>query len=182
MDAIELLLTRQSDPKLSFPGPNQAQLEIIKKAALKVPDHGGLAPWQFFIVEEAGRERLGEIYYQSAIAEQQDEKTISRAKELPQRAPMIIIAVAKYQAHPKVPRSEKVKSAGWAVFAKQQAAFAQGLAGIWRTGYFAQSAAVKKALGLAEQDEIVGYLYLGTAVVDCTKPVRHQPDDFFSLL
>jgi len=180
MDAIELLLTRQSDSKLSFPGPSHAQLDTIKKAALKVPDHGGLAPWQFIVVEEDGRDRLGDIFYNSAVAEQQPEKVINRAKELPHRAPMVIIAIAKYQQHPKVPRIEQVQSAGCSVLTMQQAAFAQGLAGIWRTGYFAQSEAVKTALGLSSQDEIVGYLYLGTAVVDCTKPVRHKLDDFFT--
>lgn len=59
---------------------------------------------------------------------------------------MIVIAIAKYQEHPKVPRIEQVQSAGCSVLAMQQAAFAQGLGGVWRTGYFAQSAAVKKRL------------------------------------
>ncbi|MGO2479368.1 MAG: nitroreductase, partial [Pseudoalteromonas sp.] len=31
MDAIELLLTRQSTAKLSFPGPSEEQLAIIKQ-------------------------------------------------------------------------------------------------------------------------------------------------------
>lgn len=182
MDAIELLLTRQSDSKLTTPGPNLEQLDIIKQAALRVPDHGCIAPWQFIVVEAEAREKLGDIYYQSALAEQQEEKVINRAKELPLRAPMIIIAIAKYQAHPKVPRIEQVQSAGCSVLAMQQAAFAQGLGGVWRTGYFAQSPAVKNALSLNEQDEIVGYLYLGTPVVDCKKSAKHKVEHYFSNL
>ncbi|TMP78895.1 NAD(P)H nitroreductase [Pseudoalteromonas phenolica] len=182
MDALELLTKRQSDSNLSFPGPSLEQLEIIKKAALKVPDHGGLAPWKFIVVEEDGRDKLGEIYYQAAVAEQQDERTVSRAKELPQRAPMLIIAVSPYMQHPKVPRIEQIESAACSVFAMQQAAFAQGLSGVWRTGYFAQSEKVKELLELDSKDEIVGYLYLGTPTVMCTKPVRHKPENFFSSL
>jgi len=182
MDAIELLLTRQSDPRLIQPAPNDEQLAIIKQAALRVPDHGCIAPWQFIIVEGEGRDRLGEIYYKSAVTEQQDEKVISRAKELPLRAPMIIIAIAKYQQHPKVPRIEQVQSAGCAVLAMQQAAFAQGLGGVWRTGYFAQSEQVKAQLKLNKLDEIVGYLYLGTPEVDCKKAVKHKPEHFFTNL
>ncbi|MBD1581356.1 NAD(P)H nitroreductase [Pseudoalteromonas sp. S16_S37] len=182
MDAIELLTTRQSDSNLSFPGPSAEQLEVIKKAALKVPDHGGLTPWQFIIVADDARDKLGEIYYQAAVAEEQDERTISRAKALPQRAPMIIITVSPYQEHPKVPRIEQIESAACSVFAMQQAAFAQRLSGVWRTGYFAQSPTVKSLLGLNEKDEIVGYLYLGTPTVECTKPVRHTPDTFFTEL
>ncbi|WP_125779996.1 NAD(P)H nitroreductase [Pseudoalteromonas rubra] len=182
MDAIELLLTRQSDSNLSFPGPDAGQLEVIQKAALKVPDHGGLKPWRFFVVEEQGRERLGEIFHQAAVEEQQEQRIIDRAKSLPERAPMLIIAVSPYMEHPKVPRIEQIESAACSVLAMQQAAFAQGLSGVWRTGYFAQSSSVKRQLGLNEQDEIVGYLYLGTPTVQCTKPVRHQPEDFFTKL
>ena len=180
MDAIELLLTRQSDSKLTEPGPSIEQLNIIKQAALRVPDHGCIAPWQFIVVEGQAREKLGSIYHESAVAEQQEDKVINRAKELPLRAPMIIIAIAKYQQHPKVPRIEQVQSAGWSVLAMQQAAFAQGLGGIWRTGYFAQSNAVKLALNLNELDEIVGYLYIGTPAVDCKKSPRHKPETYFT--
>jgi len=180
MDAIELLLTRQSDSKLTEPGPSIEQLNIIKQAALRVPDHGCIAPWQFIVVEGQARKKLGLIYHESAVAEQQEDKVINRAKELPLRAPMIIIAIAKYQQHPKVPCIEQVQSAGCSVLAMQQAAFAQGLGGIWRTGYFAQSIAVKLALNLNELDEIVGYLYIGTPVVDCKKSSRHKPETYFT--
>lgn len=182
MDAIELLTTRQSDSNLSFPGPSAEQLEVIKKAALKVPDHGGLKPFRFIVVEEEGRDKLGEIYYQAAVAEGQAERVVDRAKALPQRAPMLIIAISPYQEHPKVPRIEQIESAACSVFAMQQAAFAQRLSGVWRTGYFAQSPKVKSLLGLNERDEIVGYLYLGTPTVACTKPIRHTPDEFFESL
>jgi len=180
MDAIELLLTRQSDSKLTEPGPSIEQLNIIKQAALRVPDHGCISPWQFIVVEGQAREKLGSIYHESAVAEQQEDKVINRAKELPLRAPMIIIAIAKYQQHPKVPRIEQVQSAGCSVLAMQQAAFAQGLGGIWRTGYFAQSNAVKLALNLNELDEIVGYLYIGTPAVDCKKSPRHKSETYFT--
>lgn len=182
MNAIELLLTRQSDAKLTEPGPNEEQLAVIQQAALRVPDHGCIAPWQFIVVQGDARHKLGDIFQQSAIAEQQAEKMIERTKEHPLRAPMIIIVIAKYQEHPKVPRIEQIQSAGCSVFAMQQAAFAQGLSGIWRTGFFAQSPTVKQALKLNEQDEIVGYLYLGTPAVECKKSPRHKAVDFFSYL
>ncbi|MBE0368192.1 NAD(P)H nitroreductase [Pseudoalteromonas aurantia] len=182
MDAIELLTTRQSDSNLSFPGPSQAQLEIIKKAALKVPDHGSLKPWRFILVEGDDRDKLGDIYYQAAVEEQQEERIINRARALPQRAPMLIIAICPFQEHPKVPRIEQIESAACSVFAMQQAAFAQHLSGVWRTGYFAQSPKVKALLGMKAEDEIVGYLYLGTPTVTCTKPIRSTPEQFFESL
>ncbi|SFD00747.1 NAD(P)H nitroreductase [Pseudoalteromonas denitrificans] len=187
MNALDLLLNRQSDSKLQAPGPNQEQLNIIKQAALKVPDHGALTPWQFIIVQGDKRKLLGEIYHQSAIATLNpqipaDAKAIERSKEMPMRAPLIIIAIAKYKEHLKVPRVEQIQSAGCAVMAMQQAAYAQGLAGVWRTGSYASCNHVKAALNLSEQDEIVGYLYLGTAANDFIKPHRHDVSEFFSEL
>ncbi len=182
MDALTLLQTRQSDPRLIAPGPTAEQLEIIKRAAIKVPDHGCIAPWRFIIVQGDARNKLGQIYYQAAISENQDERTVERAKELPLRSPMLIIAIADIKHNPKVPRIEQVQSAGCAVFAMQQAAYAQGLGGIWRTGYFAQSPTVKAALGCKDDDEIVGFLYLGTPEIDIKKALRHKPETFFENL
>ena len=179
MKAIELLLNRQSDAKLSYPGPNHQQLEIIKQAALRVPDHGALTPWQYLILEDEQRDQLGEIFYQAAVEENMGEKVIARAKSLPDRAPMIIVSIMRYKEHEKVPRDEQFAAVSCATFAMQQAAFAQGLSGIWRTGAFAQSATVKNALKLQAEDEIVGFLYLGTPTVNCPKKRRHEPSEFF---
>jgi nitroreductase len=183
MNAIELLLERQSDARLTNPGPTPEQLNIIKKAALKVPDHGGLAPWQFFEVSGEGLDRLGEWFLEAAKAENQDERTVERAASLPHRAPLVIIAVAKtVPEHAKVPWLEQVESAACATFAMQQAAFAQGLGAVWRTGHFAISPTIKAKLELAEHDEIVGYLYIGTPEIQVKKPSRHEPEKFFKKL
>jgi nitroreductase len=57
--------------------------------------------------------------------------------------------------------------------AMQQAAFAIGLGAVWRTGDFAFDANVNNALGLAADDQIVGFLYVGTpAVLAPTKPLK----------
>ena len=94
MNALELLLERQSDSKLTTPGPTTEQLDIIKQAALRAPDHAALKPWQFILVEGDAREKLGEIYYQAALNNNADDTVLARAKELPLRAPLIIICIA----------------------------------------------------------------------------------------
>ena len=103
-----------------------------------------------------------------------------RARQLPLRAPMVIVCIAKVTEHPKVPGHEQVQSAACVVMAMQQAAFAQGFGGIWRTGSYAQQDFVKQSLDVGEDDEIVGFLYLGTAANNA--PARNDPDPeaFFS--
>ncbi len=66
--------------------------------------------------------------------------------------------------------------------AMQQAAFAQGFGGIWRTGTYAQLDFVKQALELGEDDEIVGFLYLGTPSGEPAKRHTPEPAEYFSYL
>ncbi len=166
LNALDLLLTRQSTPRLTTPGPTEEQLEVILNAAARVPDHGALTPWEFIIAHNEGLDKLGEVFKQAAQNNGSDEAFIEKASNMPKRAPMVITVVAKTQDHQKVPVLEQHLSAGCAVMAMQQAAFAQGLGGIWRTGPLAFNADVHKLLGLSEQDQIVGFLYLGTPVLN----------------
>ena len=185
MDAITLLTTRYSSSRLTEPAPAGEALELIKQAALKVPDHGGLKPWRFVVFNgRAALAKLGDIFAEAAV---EDDPAISndlleRARQLPLRAPMVIVCIAKAVEHAKVPLIEQQQSAACAVMAMQQAAFAQGFGGIWRTGAYAQLDFVKQALQLGEDDEIVGFLYLGTPSGEPAK--RHTPDpaEYFSHL
>jgi len=61
MDALDLLLTRESALKLDAPGPNEADLDTMFQSAVRAPDHGRLRPWRFVLIEGAKRERLGEV-------------------------------------------------------------------------------------------------------------------------
>jgi nitroreductase len=50
------------------------------------------------------------------------------------------------------------------------AAHSQGVGAIWRTGSIAFNAAFRAGLGLSEDDQIVGMLYMGTP--KAVKPLR----------
>lgn len=183
MDALTLLTSRYSSSRLTEPAPAGEALDLIKRAALQVPDHGLLRPWRFVVAQ--GREslsRLGDIFAEAAI---EDDPSISaelqeRARQLPLRAPMVITCIAKVTAHQKVPAAEQVQSAACAVMAMQQMAFALGFGGMWRTGAYAQLDFVKQALELGEDDEIVGFLYLGTATGPAPQRAVLDSTDYFS--
>ena len=162
MDALELLLNRRSASRLADPAPAGDALDNIIRAGMRAPDHGTLQPWRFVIVEGEGRTRLSDLLHQSALKAGMDEKGIEKAKKAPFRAPMIIVVLAWCDTQTKVPRWEQVVSAGCAVQAMQMAALAQGFNGIWRTGLWATQDDVRQAFGCREQDQIVGFLYLGT--------------------
>ncbi len=171
MDAIELLLTRQSSPRLTSPAPNESQLNTILNAAMRVPDHAGLTPWEFIIATDEGLTKLGQLFV--SASKEEDDSTLSKIANMPLRAPMIITVVAKTKHHPKVPVLEQQIAAGCACMAMQQAAFALGFGGIWRTGSLAFNRQFHSELGLNEADQIVGFLYLGTPAVEAPiKPLK----------
>ena len=175
MQAIELLTNRQSQARLQAPAPSADDLELILQAAMRAPDHACLKPWRFVVCEGEGLTKLGEIYEQAAADQGLPDREIARAPQLPTRAPMVIVAICRYRQHDKVPRVEQIAATACAVHAMQMAAVALGYGGMWRTGAYARNDFVKQQFDLAPDDEIVGFLYLGTPGA----PPRSQaPVDF----
>lgn len=164
MQAMELLLNRNSHPKLTEPVPRGLALERIYQAALRAPDHAGLTPWRFIEFSGKGLDALGEIFAEAQLQQQPgtDIEELNRLRMMPYRAPLLIAVVARIQEHPKVPASEQLLSAGCAAHALLLAAEAEGFAGIWRSGWLCFDPHVKARLKLAAQDELVGFIYLGT--------------------
>ena len=116
---------------------------------------------------------------QAAIASGMSQRDVDRASQLPMRAPMVIVAIAKYKEHPKVPQVEQLASTACAIHSMQMAAIAQGYQGIWRTGLYSQDKNLKEMLYLDHEDEIVGFLYLGTAACEMSEKSALDPENFF---
>lgn len=166
MEAIDALLNRTSMPLLEAPGPTEAQLNTMFQAALRAPDHGALRPFRFLVIEGEARNRLGELFLEAALTDTPDMPDEKRAKTLnmPLRAPAMVITIAATREGHKVPVLEQQITVGCATQNMLHAAFAQGLGAMWRTGTMAYHPQVLKGLGLAENEEIIGFLYLGTPV------------------
>jgi nitroreductase len=164
MDAVELLLTRASQGKLREPAPDEATLRIAFEAALRAPDHGFSRPWRFLLVRDEARVRLGEVMCESLRRRNPaaTEAELEREAKKPLRAPLIVVVVAQVRPHPKAKPIEQVLTAGAAAQNILLALHARGFAGMWRTGEPAYDAYVKHALGLGDDDAIVGFLYTGT--------------------
>lgn len=73
-----------------------------------------------------------------------------------------------------MPRLEQELSAGCALMAMQMAARARGFNGIWRSGWFIFDEQINEGLGLTPEDQLVGFLYLGTPMLEARK-LRELP-------
>jgi nitroreductase len=101
-----------------------------------------------------------------------DAAALAKARNAPLRAPLVVVVVARITQHPKVPPVEQRLSAGCAAHAILLAAEACGYAGIWRTGEGAFDRTVMDVLGLEANEEIVGFIYLGSRE-GAAKPLPH---------
>lgn len=177
MQAMDLLTQRSSMPRLIAPAPSEQALNLIQRAALRVPDHMGLMPFRCDLVQGDALISLGQLFEKAAFSEPGfDQRAKERAAQLPLRAPLIIVVSTSYQEHPKVPFLEQYATAACAAMAMQQACFALDYGAIWRTGPYAESNIVKSGLGIVQPNHLVGFLYIGTpAVPTPIKPEREAP-------
>jgi nitroreductase len=166
MDAMELLLTRSSGVKLAEPAPSDAEFEQILKAAVRAPDHGRLKPWRFLSIRGTGREKLGELYVETAqlASPHATPEALGRERDKALRAPLVVIVIARLSTLPnvKVPEVEQLLSAGAAAQNILLAAHALGYAAVWKTGDVAYHHHFKTGLGLAANEHIIGILFVGT--------------------
>lgn len=164
---VETLLKRASHAAntLETPAPDTAQLEEIISCALTAPDHGKIRPWQFTIIQDEGRQRLGRALANAALAADSslDSEKLAAIGAKPLRAPMIIaITVKIVDDLPKVPPFEQILSTGAATQQMQLAANALGFGCVWVSGPYCNSEAIKKMLGAVESDLVAGFVYIGT--------------------
>ncbi|QQD21381.1 nitroreductase [Venatoribacter cucullus] len=162
MHALDVLTQRVSIAQLSGPDITTDQQEMLIRAALRAADHAWLRPSRYLTVQGAARSRLGEIFLQATPDWQQlpaDKQ--QKLLNAPLRAPLVIVAICRVQEHPKVPALEQLLSTGAGVQNMLNAAWALGLGAIWRSGDVAHNPAVAAALGLAANEQIVGFIYVG---------------------
>lgn len=180
MDALDLLLNRVSVTRLADPAPNAAQLDVILRAALRAPDHGQLRPWRFLTVQGDARERLGALFAEALRLRQPElpDDALAKPRKMPLRAPMVLVVIARVLPHPKIPESEQVLAVACAAHGVLLAAHAQGLGAVWRTGEFAYDPYVAQELGLADNEQVLGFIYVGTPDGNPRTPPELDPRDF----
>ncbi len=170
----EFLLSRHSSHHLAIPAPDEKQLDIILRAAMRAPDFQYMRPFRFLVAKGGGLIRLGELFAQSAKVMNKPEQVIERVRKMPLRAPVVITVVATPAVNKHVSAFDQILCASSSVLMMQMTAQSLGFNGIWRSGWLMQSRELHQLLELQDTDQIVGFLYLGTPT-ESVAAVR--PDD-----
>lgn len=170
------LLARRRSLKLmhlTVPAPSSDELDALINLAGRVPDHGKLGPWRFVVIEGDARDRAGDVLEQVI---RNDEGVDDARREFVRgwfkRAPACVMVVSSPRPSPKVPEWEQVLSAGAVCFNLLLAAHAVGYAGSWLTEWPTFDERARAALGLAAEERIAGFVYLGTPAQGAAERVR----------
>ncbi len=172
MDTLVAIASRRSIGRLGEPGPTPEHLRIILEAAACAPDHGELRPFRFTVLEGAAKDDFGgvlEAAYRArcnAAGVAVEESKAAKDRTKLDRAPTVVVVGTVRgeggSSKMPVPMIEQIAATAAACQNALLAATALGYGSMWRTGECCYDEPVKAALGLAEQDAIVGFLYLGT--------------------
>jgi nitroreductase len=114
-DALGYLAQRFSvGPKhLQAPAPSPAQWQQAAALALRAPDHRGLRPFRFVLIDDAQRERLADLFEQAAVRRGLEPDEVQRARARAYNGPGLLAVVVRIQdGVADVPPHEQWLSAG----------------------------------------------------------------------
>lgn len=174
METYEAIITRRSVPKVTGEAPDQASIRRLLDAGVRAPTHHLTQPWRFLVLTGGALEELGDAWARGAEREGKD-PSLARAK--PQRAPVIIVVVAKPKHHlPKVQEVEEHHAVGALMQNMLLAAHDMGLGAMLRTGPAAHIEEVHDYLGLEEGELVAGYVYIGYPATDGARAATRRTD------
>lgn len=153
MSVLDAVLARQSWSKVSDQAPTREELLPLVAAAGRVADHCSLRPWRLIELRGDDRKRLGAAI---AAAAGDDEPSAK-----PLRAALLIAVVVCYRDSGKVPRWEQEATAAGVAHTLSLLLDEAGWGVMWRSGGYTRTAPVAAAHGLAEDEALLGWLYVG---------------------
>lgn len=140
MDVRDAIRARRSVKKLQAPAPSASQVAELLELAATAPDHGGLSPWRFTVLEGPSLEAFP-----------LDAGT----------SPMVVVVGVEPQGD-KIRAEEQTAAVAAATQLLLLAADSMGYGAMWRTGSAAYDPAVARAAGLSPSGRIVAFVHLGT--------------------
>ena len=142
-------------------------LDELFELARWAPNHHLTQPWRFRVV---GPHAL------AALKAATDDGGVKL-----ERAPTLVVASVVEHGDP-IADQEDLCAAACACYVVLLGAHTRGLAGYWRTPAVLRTDAGRAAVGLAEDERVLGLLHLGDPVRDQAAPDREPPAAFATYL
>ena len=174
MSAVfDAISSRRSFSAVTEDAPGRAELLPLVRAAARAADHGALRPWRLIELRGDDRVALGTALAASAGLEG---AAAAKLAGKPLRASLLLAVVASRQPSEKVPHWEQDAAAAGVAHLLTLLLEDAGWGAMWRTGGHTRSEPVRRLHGLAETEELLGWLYVG-GIPASAKPAVRPPID-----
>lgn len=167
MSLLEIIKTRRSIDPDDFNG-KMVPTEIIEQmleAANWAPTHGYTEPWRFIIFEGEKTKVFGELhadlYKKLTPVEQFLQKKYEKIKYRSKNCSHVIVCVNKRGDKSNIPELEEIAASSAAIQNMLLVATEHNVGTFWSTGGMCYHPKMKEALGFAEQDQVLGFIYVG---------------------
>lgn len=164
-EVLDFLATRRSSPapSLGLPLPEGAVLDAILTAAIRVPDHGKLAPWRIVLHGPQSRAQMAALTRRLGQAQGRDPERVAKAAAHFENEALIVAVLSTPVDHEKIPLIEQQLSAGACAMQLVNAAMAQGFGANWLTGFTATDPDfLAEVYDLAAPACVAGFVHIGT--------------------
>jgi nitroreductase len=168
VDADQAIRTRRTHKAYGAEPVPRETLEELFELARWAPNHNLTNPWRFRVVGPDSLARLNEAAGAEAAAKLD-------------RAPTLVVTSVIQTGDP-VQDEEDVCAAAIASYIVLLGAHARGLAGYWRTPAVLRTAEGRSAVGVGEEERVLGLLHLGPPRQEKEPPERLPPGDFVTFL
>lgn len=182
---LDFLKTRRSNlaKNMDGPGPDADTLGEILSIAARVPDHRKLAPWRFIIFKDDSRAKIGEHLGRVFKAKNPDmpDDRVGFETQRFLRAPVVVAVISSpVECHRGTPEWEQRLSSAICCYNACLAAQAYGYGAQWLTEWYAYDPDMAEVFGLASNEKIAGFVYMGTALSGSLPRPRPELSDKIS--
>lgn len=150
---------------------DRSLVELLCELAQWAPNHKRTWPWNFAVVEGAGRSRLGHAIADAMAASGDAPEKVEKAREKYQRTPTLLVVGCSPGDSPlRTAENRDAVSAG--IQNILLGATAADVASYWASCPQGAHRAVSEVCGFADDTYVVGIIYLGYHVKDAAVPAR----------
>lgn len=172
-ELTDAIRRRRSYPRVTEDAPSTVELLPLVEAAASAADHASLRPWRLIELRGNARVRLGDAFVEASGLNGVDAERLA-AKPL--RASLLIAVVAVRRDSFKVHAWEQDAAAAGIAHYLTLLLDDAGWGVMWRSGGHTRSEPVRRLHGLADNEELLGWLYVG-GKTDASKPDARAPFD-----
>jgi len=171
-EVLAFLARRRSASAMTLtePGPDDAELADLLRLAARVPDHGKLSPWRFVILRGAAKDIFAEKI--TALAGDQANPVKANAALRKLTRPPVCVAVISRYIPGEIPEWEQRQSASAVCMQMLLASAAMGWGANWITDWYSYDPRALEILGVADGEQVAGFIYLGTSSEQPQERVR----------